>query len=211
MGFGFKSSCEATTHGAMTLDERRGRLQGPEPLCEHRRAWCLVAAIASVLFAPAGHAADAFRAGAAVMDISPIGFPVIVNAMFTELATKLDAYKLEMGAQHASIAECPTTGPDKTGYNFATTCTTGWSDIRVQPPQSKNYCSYEVVTGVTGSTLTVPAGFLTSQGGTGAEPTLASSWWYILAECDEDGQGGTNSTFYKSSVDGKLQTQNEGK
>ena len=138
-----------------------------------------------------------------------------VNAMFAELSTKLDAYKVEsQGVQIASITKCPST-PNTSGYNFTTSCITsgsGWESIRVQPPQSKMYCSYEVVTGAKGSTLTPPAGFLNSQGAAAAEPTLSSSWWYITAECNEDGQSsGANSTFYKSSVDGKLQTQNEGK
>ena len=39
--------------------------------------------------------------------------------------------------------------------------------------------------------------------------TPAGGWWYAVAECDADGQGGTNSTYFISSVDTKVQKQNE--
>jgi hypothetical protein len=43
-----------------------------------------------------------------------------------------------------------------------------------------------------------------------AEPSLASGWWYITAECDEDRHGGTNAKYYMSSLDSKLQVTNSG-
>ena len=137
-----------------------------------------------------------------------------VQGMLAEIGRTITSHKSDNnGTIIASITECPSTGPDKAGYNFQTICMTSgspWEALRIQPTQTKLFCSDEVVTGTASDTLTPPSGFLNSQGGVGAEPTLSGSWWYLVAECDENGQGGTNTTFYKSSVDLKTQVQNEG-
>jgi prepilin-type N-terminal cleavage/methylation domain-containing protein len=135
-----------------------------------------------------------------------------VNAMFAELSTKLEIYKNEFGSFLAA-AQCPSTGPNKAGYNFATTCiTTGstWETLRIQPTESKLRCAYTISVGAKGVTLTPPTGFKNSQGAQAAEPSLASSWWYVLAECDENASGGTNAKYYQSSVDPTIQITNSG-
>jgi len=147
-----------------------------------------------------------------------------VTAMFTELRTKLmqyysenSSYEIPASSPSTLVAGTATTcpsAPSTSGYNFATTCmTTGsaWETLRIQPPSATMYCSYAITVGNNGDTLAVPSGFTTSQNGTGNESSIAGSWFYIVATCDEDGQGGTNATYYTSSVDARTQTQNEGK
>lgn len=145
-----------------------------------------------------------------------------VNAVATEIANKLGTYytenhTYEVGTSlvNGTAATCGTTGT--TGYEWSSTLTTAcavtepWATLRILPANNKLYCSYSLNVGSKGDTLTVPAPFKTSQGGTGAEPAIAGSWWYLVATCDEDGQGGVNATYYVSSVDSKLQAANEAK
>jgi prepilin-type N-terminal cleavage/methylation domain-containing protein len=142
------------------------------------------------------------------------------TAMFAEIAAKQEQYKAEtgkyMGDRTDALKEGSTTCPPAatTGdYNFSTTCAvanSAWQDLRIQPTSSSLRCQYTIEAGVTGTVLTPPTGFTNSQGAAAAEPALAGPWWFIHAVCDESSNGGTNAEYYKSSVDGKLQFQNEG-
>ncbi len=142
-----------------------------------------------------------------------------VTAMFAEIAMKEEAYKSESSSNAFLAASlCHTGGAQKASYNFQTTCvTTGsaWETLRIQPPESKMYCAYTIVVGNKASgvvpTLTPPTGFKNSKGVLNtAEGTLASSWWYVTADCDEDLHGGTNAKYYMSSIDQDLQVTNSG-
>ena len=79
----------------------------------------------------------------------------------------------------------------------------------MNPSESTLRCSYEVKVGLSTDPLTganaPPTGF------TVPATTVATSWYTILATCDEDGQGGTNATFFTSSLDSAIQSQNEAK
>ena len=147
-----------------------------------------------------------------------------VNAMFAQMAAKEEVYKQEVGSYLASGAKCPTS-PTPAGVDFTTTCVTSgstWEKLRILPAEGKSSttttgsspgirCAYQIFTGIAGSTLTVPTGFKTSAGTvSGSETNLASSWWYLTAECDEDNAGGTNATYYESSVDPNIQVLNSG-
>jgi Tfp pilus assembly protein PilE len=144
-----------------------------------------------------------------------------VNAMFAEIATKQEQFKIEKGnyagnlsgTNYVGTTACPTSVPTA-DYVFATSCaTTGslWLTLRVVSPESKVRCQYKVTTNVAGTNFTPPTGFKNSQGVLNtAEPTIASGWWYLLAECDERGNGGTNAQYFMSSIDRKLQYRNEG-
>ena len=134
-----------------------------------------------------------------------------VSAMFAQLQTKEETYKQEVGS-YLAAATCPST-PSVAGINFTTTCITtssAWETLRIAPPESKMHCAYTVATGAKTDVLTPPLTFKNSQGVAAAESNLATSWWYMTAECDEDGQGGTNATYYASSVDPTLQILNSG-
>lgn len=139
-----------------------------------------------------------------------------VTAMFAELAQKEEAYKSESPTNSylASGAKCHASGPQKAGYNFQTTCVTSgstWETLRINAPESKMYCAYQIFAGAKTDTLTPPTGFKNSRGVLNtAEPSLSSGWWYLVADCDEDSHGGTNAKYYMSSLDLTLQVTNSG-
>jgi type II secretory pathway pseudopilin PulG len=129
-----------------------------------------------------------------------------VNSMFSELTVKLEQYKMESSAgAYLAATECPASGPNKAGYDFTTSCLTSgsaWTNLRVSPPSSKMYCSYEISVGTSADTPSPPTGFTMT--------TPATAWWYAVATCDMDASGGTDATFFISSVDPKQQSQNVG-
>ena len=124
-----------------------------------------------------------------------------VTAMFAEISTREEQYKIDNGS-YGAVAECPTV-TSATGV-AASTCMGGGSDwlaMRINPPESTVRCKYQVFTGTTAGTLT--------QGGfTYASP--AASWYFMLATCDMDGNSSTNATFSASSSDTKINKLNEG-
>jgi prepilin-type N-terminal cleavage/methylation domain-containing protein len=127
-----------------------------------------------------------------------------VNAVLAEITIKEEQYKVEKHEYLAATA-CPSAAePD--GVDFATTCLTGssaWDNLRVNPPEKNVRCSYEITAGDKDTAPSPPTGFTMA--------TPAGGWWYAVATCDTDAKGGVNSTFFISSVDTKVQIQNEGK
>lgn len=127
-----------------------------------------------------------------------------VNAFFAEITIKEEQYKIEKAAYLGTTAACPT-APQPDGVDFATTCLTGtsnWDKLRINPPEKNVRCSYSMTAGTSAAAPTPPSGFTMT--------TPAGGWWYAVAECDSDGRGGVNATFFISSVDTKVQIQNEG-
>jgi type IV pilus assembly protein PilE len=140
-------------------------------------------------------------------------------AMFTEIAAKQAQYYAENskymgdpgGANFVGTSTCPAAVPSA-DYVFATSCnTTGtaWALLRVVPTESSLRCQYAITTGLKGVTWTPPSSFKNSQGAVAAEPTPASSWFYMHARCNNSGDTGY-SEYYASSVDRKIQSKNEG-
>src|SRR4051812_10921755 len=129
-----------------------------------------------------------------------------VTAMFTELAMKLETFKQEQNAYPTTIVKCPSS-PAPGGYVWNDICgptsaLITWSALNIVPPEKSMRCAYTITTGAKGTVWTPPNSFKNSQGVVGAEPTPASSWWYLSAECDEDGAGGTaaagtNAIYYE--------------
>jgi prepilin-type N-terminal cleavage/methylation domain-containing protein len=130
-----------------------------------------------------------------------------VSSMVAELGVKLEQYKMESSSgTYLAAAQCPATGPVGAGYDFVSTCLTagsGWMNLRVLPPSKKLYCSYQITVGNGTTVPTPPTGFTMT-----APPT---SWWFVVATCDMANDGGINATYFASSVDLKLQSQNVGK
>jgi len=140
-----------------------------------------------------------------------------VSAMFAEIAAKQEQFKIEKnyylgnvsGTNYVGNTVCPTSVPTA-DYDFATSCAvagSAWLMLRVVAPQQKLRCQYKILTDVAGTTMTAPTGFTNSAG----SAAIASGWYYLYAECDEKGDGGTNATYFMNSFDRKLQIQNEGK
>ena len=126
-----------------------------------------------------------------------------VTGMFAEISVKEEQYKIENHI-YLAAATCPST-PTSAGVDFATSCLTGataWDNLRIQPPEKTLACTYSITVGAAGTPPAPPAGF------TMVSPV--NGWWWAVAECDADGNGGTNSKFFQSSVDTKKQVTNEG-
>ena len=136
-----------------------------------------------------------------------------VLAMFTEIATKEEQYKSDNSqtAKYYAAAQCPTT-TSTAGVDFNSTCVTtgtGWFTLRVNAPNSTVRCKYTVTIGDANTALTPPSPF-TVPCSTGAACTTvspATSWYYITAVCDMDGQGDSsvNTTFFQSSLSSQIQ------
>jgi type IV pilus assembly protein PilE len=134
-----------------------------------------------------------------------------VSPMFAQIAAKEEAYKSETNVYLAATV-CPS-APVKAGYNFLTSCKTSgsaWETLRIDPPSSTMYCTYTIEAKTKGNALTPPTGFKNSAGTLNTAETPATSWWYVLAECDESSNGGTNAKYFQSSIDSKIQVINSG-
>ena len=121
-----------------------------------------------------------------------------ISAMFTEISTREEQYKSEQGnGAYLSAAECPS-APSPNGVDFNASCVTGstaWVTLRVDPTSTTIRCTYAVTTGLPGTTPAPPAPCVVP-----ANP-IAGSWYYDIATCDMDGNGGTNATFCMTSWD----------
>ncbi|HEU0034739.1 MAG TPA: prepilin-type N-terminal cleavage/methylation domain-containing protein [Kofleriaceae bacterium] len=126
-----------------------------------------------------------------------------VAPMFAELSVREDQYKSDNG-KYLTTPACPS-APAATGTS-ATGCVASggaWTALNVQLPFQQLKCSYAITAGGAADKVTNPAGFSFTS------PPM--SWFYLIATCDLDGAGGTNSTYFTSSVDSTIQKQNEGK
>ena len=122
-----------------------------------------------------------------------------VSAFFSELGIREEQYKVEKAAYLAAAA-CPasvsivgqsTTGCIASGQPWGPDVA-GVVKLNVQLPMLTAYCSYVIVSGI-GTGTSNPGGF------TFASP--AGPWFHMTATCDTAGDGGTNSTYFASSVD----------
>lgn len=138
-----------------------------------------------------------------------------VNAMFANISMKQETYKQENGS-FVTATLCPPSGPTGSStYDFNAdvsggTCPAEWISLRVVATEAKMRCAYKTEGGAKGTAWTPPDGFKNSQNAVAAEPTPASAWWWVEAECDEDGAGGTNAKYYMSSTDPNIQIKNSG-
>jgi hypothetical protein len=106
---------------------------------------------------------------------------------------------------YIAATACPAS-PSQTQQD-ATACVapaTSWAHMRVSLPTTKLYCSYAITIGAPGTTPAPPAPFAITPIG-----PIATSWYYIVATCNMTGSA-TNSTYFTSSVDPRIQSANEG-
>ncbi len=131
-----------------------------------------------------------------------------ISAMMTELSTREEQYKSEVGnGNYLTAAACPAS-PSANGIDFNTTCVTGatpWVTLRVNPTDSTIRCSYAITAGLAGTAPGAPAPCVAAPG------TLAGSWYYVIATCDMNNDGGTNATFCMSSWNTLVGKLNYGK
>lgn len=126
-----------------------------------------------------------------------------VSAMFAELETKEQQYRLDQPSYLATAA-CPA-APSINGQAAASCVATGgpWQVLRVMLPETTLYCSYEITAGAAGTTPAPPAPF-------NIPPDVhGMSWYYIIATCDMDTTA-TNSQYFTASWDTKIRSVSEG-
>lgn len=120
-----------------------------------------------------------------------------ISAMMTEISTREAQYKTELGnGLYLGATACPLS-PVPAGTDFNAACVTGatpWVTLRVNPTDSLIRCSYAITVG--------PDGAVPAPGATCTPlPTapIAGAWYYIVATCDMNQDGGINATFCMES------------
>lgn len=130
-----------------------------------------------------------------------------ITAMFAEIATRQEQFKSEQGnGLYLAVPPCPS-APNPNGIDFNAVCvttTSPWAVLRVNPTDSSIRCTYAITAGPPGTPPAVPAGC------PAAPPALAGSWYFIVATCDMDGNGGTNAMFCTSSWNNQQTRANYG-
>ncbi|CAN5701113.1 hypothetical protein BH11MYX1_BH11MYX1_07250 [soil metagenome] len=134
-----------------------------------------------------------------------------ITAMTTEIANREEQYKSEVGnGSYLAAPICPAT-PSQAGVDFNTSCvgsgSGAYGSLRVVATDTTIRCSYQVVIGAAGTQPSAaPATCIQPPSGY----PLAGAWYYTLATCDMDGNGGTNATFCTSSWNSKVNSANYG-
>ncbi|MBA3539929.1 MAG: prepilin-type N-terminal cleavage/methylation domain-containing protein [Deltaproteobacteria bacterium] len=126
-----------------------------------------------------------------------------ISTVFAELAQKEEQYKSDSNGTYLAAAACPAT--PSTALQSIASCTASgqpWNTMRVSLPESQVRCSYAITAGPAATAPVPPTGFTMV-----APPT---SWFFIVATCDMDGDSATNSSYFTSSVDTQIQKQNVG-
>lgn len=136
------------------------------------------------------------------------GYDAEVNALLAEFTTKQEQYKVENGV-YLSTATCPA-APSPNGVDTNATCITigsPWQTLRMNPAYTTIKCAYTATAGLATDVAAPPGGFTFNQG--------VGPWYYIVAQCDMDAAGGTNTQYFiGSTITGgtgsKFQTLNYG-
>lgn len=131
-----------------------------------------------------------------------------ISAMMTELSTREEQYKSELGNGTYLVAPTCPSAPTPNGADFNVGCVvnpSAWYTLHVNPTDNAIRCTYAITVGAAGST---PSGYAPC-----AAPgrPVAGAWYWILATCDMNNDGGTNATFCMSSWDTSVKNLNYGK
>jgi prepilin-type N-terminal cleavage/methylation domain-containing protein len=123
-----------------------------------------------------------------------------VSAVFTEIALKEEQYKSNIPTStYLDVPACPAT-PSVTAQSIESSAS--WLALGLASPESTLRCSYNVKSGAAGANPSPLTGFT-------LPATPATSWYWILATCELDGQPG-NSYYLQSNLDSTIQKLNEG-
>lgn len=129
-----------------------------------------------------------------------------VAAFFAELAVREEQYAFENG-RYLSTATSETATFPTTPSAAAQTLgalPTAWQTLKVRTPESAARCGYAVIAGVKGEL----AGTIASSSFGYTAPQ--KNWFYILAHCNLDGNSATDSYYFISNDNAKIQKVNAG-
>jgi len=142
-----------------------------------------------------------------------------VQPLFNDLRVRLEQFMQERGTYPPTIGEdtlAPAATPNGTLhvlYSDLVQLPLAWRDIKVRPSgNSEVYCGYTWVTGPANGGVVGPiaGGSATASPPVGFGFTApATAWYYLLAQCDMDGNG-SFSYYFSSSTDPRIQKLNEG-
>lgn len=154
----------------------------------------VVVAIIGVLATVAGYAYTRSISKARVAE---------VHAIFAEMRVRQEQYQAENGTYLS-------TGTSETDYHPAAasgpSTTTSilpmpptWEELRMQPDKTSVHCAYVSIAGDGGDTSNIGA----VAGTFGMSTAPATNWFYMIAECDFDGDPSVNSLYFaRSDVSG---------
>jgi prepilin-type N-terminal cleavage/methylation domain-containing protein len=131
-----------------------------------------------------------------------------VSAMFAEFHTRQEQYYIEnnsylaTGANESARHPASPSGPDSP--TTLSPLPPDWSSLRMSPAYTAVYCAYVARAGAAGAAT----GAIAQSLGVPASPT--QDWYYLLAECDFDGDSTTNSIYLSTNLFEGLLVQNEG-
>jgi prepilin-type N-terminal cleavage/methylation domain-containing protein len=129
-----------------------------------------------------------------------------VGALFAELKVREEQYAVENGKYLSTGTSESTTFPatPKPATQLLGTLPATWQSLKVRTPESSVRCGYVVIAG----TRTDAAGTIAST--TFGFTAPAKNWFYILAHCDLDGNTATDSYYFISNDNAKIQKTNYG-
>lgn len=130
------------------------------------------------------------------------------QAMFAALRVAEEQYFLENGTYFSTAtAETNThpAAPTKTSQSFLP-LPPSWTQLRVRLPEETGYCGYVAIAGAANDATNLGA----TANGFGLTTAPATDWFYLVAHCDLDGNGGRDSYYFTWSGDTTIQKLNEG-
>lgn len=142
-----------------------------------------------------------------------------VSAMFSEFKVKQEQYLLENGTYLSTGAddrEMWPPAPSGPSSQTALRDSDGelppeWAALRMNPDKSAVHCAYVAIAGTTDPSSGVAA---PSPGPTASSDfdyeAPSGDWYYLLAECDMDGDSSTNARYFARHDREGIVQQNDG-
>ncbi len=138
-----------------------------------------------------------------------------VHAIFSEIKFRQEEFHTENGnylstsVGNSEVDRFPVApvARDAAAFDLTTAALPAtWISLRIRPTYSSLRCSYVTIAGAGGDGSNI--GALAGTFGMGAAPE--TDWFYILAECDFDGDPANNSLYFaRSDIEG-VAVQNPG-
>ncbi len=131
--------------------------------------------------------------------------------MFTELRLRQEAYHVENGAYLSTGADesdaFPASPSGPSGGTEIQPMPATWTALRLRPGRDTVLCTYVSMAGDGGDDTNL--GAVAQSFGMDSAP--ATNWYYLLAECDMDGNSSVNSFYFSRSDTTGVAKRNEGR
>jgi prepilin-type N-terminal cleavage/methylation domain-containing protein len=133
-----------------------------------------------------------------------------VRAVFTEIQLRQEQFHVEhgryqsTGASEADLHPAAPSGPREP--NAFRPFPDTWDELRIQSDRTSAYCAYVTIAGRASDDANIGA----IASGTFGFEAPARDWYYVLAECDLDGDSSRNSLYFAQSDSDRVRIHNEG-